>query len=67
MQRNLDENYPTDDKLFRMVKDGMKGTVGFPVGIQIIGRPWQEEKILGAMEVLQKLRDDKKLFKPNEM
>ena len=61
----MESTYPTDDKLYRMVKEGMEGTLGFPVGVQVIGRPWQEEMILGVMELLHNLRDNKKLFQRN--
>ena len=61
-QKNLLDRYPTNDMLFKMVKNGMDGTEGFPVGVQVIGRPWQEEMVIGAMKEIERLRDSKGFF-----
>ena len=45
-----------------MVKNGMEGTEGFPIGVQVIGKPWQEEMVIGAMKEIEKLRDEKQIL-----
>jgi Asp-tRNA(Asn)/Glu-tRNA(Gln) amidotransferase A subunit family amidase len=32
--------------------ESAKGTVGLPVGVQIIGLPYAEEKVLGLMKAI---------------
>lgn len=61
-QRNLLQRYPTNDMLYKMVRNGMENTEGFPVGIQVIGRPWQEEMIIGVMKEIEQLRDNKNVL-----
>lgn len=34
------------------LKESAKGSAGLPVGIQIVGLPFQEERILGLMKLL---------------
>ncbi len=49
------EDYPkNDDMLHRLVYEGAKNTVGLPLNVQIVGRPWQEEMVLHAMQELEK-------------
>ena len=50
------ENYPRNkDILFQLVYEGAKqNTIGLPLNVQIIGRPWQEELVLHVMKLLEK-------------
>lgn len=34
------------------------GSAGLPVGVQVVGRPWEDELTLGLMAVLEGLRDE---------
>jgi Asp-tRNA(Asn)/Glu-tRNA(Gln) amidotransferase A subunit family amidase len=34
------------------LKESAEGSAGLPVGIQIVGLPFQEERILGLMKLL---------------
>lgn len=36
------------------LKETAKGSAGLPVGIQIIGLPFEDEKVLGFMKNLEK-------------
>lgn len=45
---------------------GDKGAQNLPVGVQVFGRPFQEELVLHVMKEIEKLRDDQKMFKPLE-
>ncbi len=48
------EDYPKDDFLLRLVHQGASSnTVGLPLNVQVIGRPWQEELVLHVMKLLQ--------------
>lgn len=41
-----------DDQITRKLKETAKGSAGLPVGIQVIGLPFEDEKVLGLMRVL---------------
>jgi len=49
------KDYPRGkDLLFQLVYEGAKkNTVGLPLGVQIIGRPYQEELVLHVMQLLE--------------
>ena len=49
-----------NDRITRMIAEDMQGTVGLPLGIQVIGLPYQDEKLLGVM----KRMDDARKFRP---
>ena len=48
--------YPTSDMLMRIVKKSAEApeAVGLPLGVQVIGRPYQEELVLHAMAELER-------------
>ena len=63
------ESYPLhEDLLYRVMKAGTEGTdtgrhsaVGLPLNVQVIGKPWEEEMVLHAMEIIEQLAQfDKK-------
>ncbi len=41
------------DLIYGWVKDGAAGTVGMPLGVQLVGRPWREETVLRGMAELE--------------
>ncbi|XP_063615745.1 fatty-acid amide hydrolase 1-like [Penaeus indicus] len=45
--------YPTDDLMFELVKEATAEAVGLPIGVQMVGLPWQEEVLCRAMKALQ--------------
>lgn len=49
------ESYPVkEDFLFKLVAEGSSAnTVGLPLNVQVVGRPWQEELVLHVMKMLQ--------------
>ena len=49
------ESYPAnEDLLFKLVYQGAcENTVGLPLNVQVVGRPWQEELVLHVMKLLQ--------------
>ena len=50
------ESYPkpSEDILFKLVREGASAnTVGLPLNVQVVGRPWQEELVLQVMKLLQ--------------
>ncbi|XP_066986117.1 fatty acid amide hydrolase 1-like [Macrobrachium rosenbergii] len=52
------QHYPTNDLMFQLVKEATTGAVGMPIGVQIVGLPWQEEMVCrGMMEVERALKD----------
>ena len=56
------QSYPgyRDDVLCGIIKDGgSSGTVGLPLNVQVIGRPWQEEMVLHVMQRLEHLANFK--------
>ena len=46
------KNYPSNDILYSIIKDGVKGAVGLPLNVQVIGKPWHEEMVLSVMKEL---------------
>jgi len=62
------QSYPgyRQDVLCGLIKDGgSSGTVGLPLNVQVVGRPWQEELVLHVMETLEELAKFKTKFKPS--
>ena len=49
------DSYPRGkDLLYQLVWEGAReNTVGLPLNVQVIGRPWQEELVLHVMKLLQ--------------
>ena len=49
------ESYPAnEDYLLKLVYQGAcENTVGLPLNVQVVGRPWQEELVLHVMKLLQ--------------
>lgn len=57
-QEALENDYPSaegdsKDVIYQWVKETIRGTEGMPIGIQVIGRPWQEETVIAAMKQIQ--------------
>jgi len=49
------ENYPTDDIPFRVAKEACIGAEGCPLGIQVIGKHFEEEMVLHVMSTIESL------------
>ena len=48
--------YPkTGDYLFSLIQHSCKNASGMPLNLQVIGRPFQEEIVLHAMQELDKV------------
>ena len=47
------KNYPTNDVLYNIIKNGTKGAIGLPLNVQVIGKPWHEELVLSVMKELE--------------
>ncbi|KAK7078850.1 hypothetical protein SK128_026463, partial [Halocaridina rubra] len=47
------QHYPTNDLMFQLVKEATLGATGLPIGVQIVGLPWQEEMVCRVMMELQ--------------
>lgn len=41
------------DSIAKLAAQECRGTEGLPVGVQVVGVPWREEKCLGAMKVVE--------------
>jgi len=52
-QKNLDSYDTQGDKLLKQLKEAVRGGEGLPLGVQVVGLPWQEETVLRAMKELQ--------------
>jgi len=52
------EEYPKDeDYCYKLAYLETKGALGCPIGVQVIGRPFQEELVLNVMEKIEALVD----------
>ena len=50
------DNYPVSgDLCHRLAASATRGGEGLPLGIQVVGRHWQEEMVLGVMGHIQEL------------
>ena len=45
-------SYPTNDILYKIIRNGTKGAVRLPLNVQVDGKPWHEEMILHVMSEL---------------
>ena len=45
--------YPTNDYLLNVIKKGAEDALGLPLGVQVVGLPWNEELVLYAMKELE--------------
>lgn len=57
-QEALENDYPSADEdskdvIYQWVKETIRGTESMPIGLQVIGRPWQEESVIEAMKQIQ--------------
>jgi hypothetical protein len=41
------------DRFSQQADESMEGSKGCPVGVQVVGLPFQDEKVLGVMKILQ--------------
>ena len=46
-------SYPTNDILYKIIRNGTKGAVGLPLNVQVVGKPWHEEMVLHVMSELE--------------
>lgn len=44
-----------NDSIDEKLSDNVKGSAGLPVGIQVVGLPNEDEKVLGVMNLIEKL------------
>jgi Asp-tRNA(Asn)/Glu-tRNA(Gln) amidotransferase A subunit family amidase len=56
---------PHFDLLSAQLKRGLRGGEGLPIGVQVIGKRWQEEMVMHAMQELEKSRDENGKFDKN--
>ena len=55
-QAALEAHYPAHtDNTFRLAREASRGAEGCPLGIQVIGRHYQEEMVLHVMKVIEDL------------
>ena len=47
-------SYPTNDILYKIIRNGTKGAVGLPLNVQVVGKAWQEEMVLHVMSELER-------------
>ena len=53
-------NYPLGyDYCNRIARDASRGAVGCPLGIQVVGRHFQEEMVVHVMEIIEHLMKNK--------
>ena len=52
-RKDFEVPYPIKDPFHWVGKKAMKGTEGLPVNVQVVSLPWQDEKCLYAMKVLE--------------
>ena len=46
-------SYPTNDILYKIIRNGTKGAVGLPLNVQVVGKPWHEAMVLHVMNELE--------------
>jgi len=54
------QNYPAQDASFRLAKAASIGAQGCPIGVQVIGRHFQEEMVLHVMNLIEALVQGKR-------
>ena len=50
---DIESPYPLKDPWHWVGKKAMEGTEGIPVNVQVVSLPWQDEKCLGTMKILE--------------
>ncbi|XP_037034381.1 fatty-acid amide hydrolase 1-like [Bradysia coprophila] len=58
--QNIDHYDDAGDAVLRLAKESTKDSIGSPIGIQIIGKPFKEEQVLRALNELFNKIDSKK-------
>jgi len=51
------KSMPDNDLVYKIIKKNCKGAIGMPMGIQIVGRRYQEELILALMKQLDEVSE----------
>ena len=41
-----------DDDITSVIREDMLGSAGMPLSVQVLGRPWMDEAVLGVMKAL---------------
>ena len=55
------QDYPLQSDLInKIARDATSGAVGCPVGVQVVGRHYQEEMVLHVMELIERLVSETK-------
>ena len=54
-QAALEADYPHTDANFRLAREAARGATGLPLGVQVIGRHYQEEMVLHVMRTIENL------------
>ena len=54
-QEALETDYPDTDANFRLAREASRGAEGCPLGVQVIGRHFQEEMVLHVMRTIENL------------
>ena len=54
-QAALEAEYPDTDANFRLAREAARGGAGLPLGVQVIGRHFQEEMVLHVMKTIENL------------
>ena len=60
-QAALEADYPDTDANFRLARQAGRGAEGCPLGVQVIGRHYQEEMVLHVMSTIETLGKKQKL------
>ena len=54
-QAALEADYPDTDANYRLARQAGRGATGCPLGVQVIGRHYQEEMVLHVMRTIERL------------
>ena len=46
------------DLVYIRLLESLEGAVGLPHGVQVIGRPYEEEKVIAVMKLIENYRDN---------
>merc|ERR1712179_613546 len=52
-ETKLISSYPSNDLIYKYIKEGSKNSVGMPLAVQVVGRRYNEELILRLMKELE--------------
>ena len=44
--KDMEQDYPSNDYAYRLIKQYSKGAEGLPLSVQVVGRPFKEEQVL---------------------